>query len=94
MAIAPALTIGFIVRSVFSSIAITELNGRPVLFTPSFRRASSWPIASHTRANTNGLDTLWIENGWVESPVASRRPSALTMQAPKRSGGTRASAGM
>ena len=42
MASAPALTIGFIVRSAFSSIAITELNGRPVLlFTPSFRRASS-----------------------------------------------------
>ena len=41
MAIAPALTIGFIVRFAFSSIAITELKGRPVLFTPSFRRAAS-----------------------------------------------------
>ena len=77
MAIAPALTIGFIVRSAFSSIAITELNGRPVLFTPSFRRASSWPMASHTSANTNGLDTLWIENRWVASPAATVRPSAL-----------------
>ena len=94
MAIAPALTIGFIVRSALSSIAITELNGRPVLLTPSLRRASSWPMASHTSANTNGLETLWIENGWVASPTASRRPSALTMQAPNRSGGTRASAGM
>ena len=36
MAIAPALTIGFIVRSAFNSIAITELNGRPVPLTPSF----------------------------------------------------------
>ena len=43
-------------------MAITELNGSPVLLTPRRRRASSWPIASQTRANTNGFDTLWIEN--------------------------------
>ena len=41
VAIAPALTIGFIVRSSLSSMAMTELNGSPVLLTPSLRRASS-----------------------------------------------------
>ena len=41
MAIAPALTIGFIVRAALSSIAITELNASPVLFTPSLWRAWS-----------------------------------------------------
>ena len=35
VAIAPALTNGFIVRSSFSSTAIKELNGNPVLLTPS-----------------------------------------------------------
>jgi hypothetical protein len=34
VAIAPALTIGFIVRCGFSSMAITELKGSPVLLTP------------------------------------------------------------
>ena len=41
VAIAPALTIGFIVRSALSSTAITELNGKPVLFTPRRTRAAS-----------------------------------------------------
>ncbi|HWZ66794.1 MAG TPA: hypothetical protein VNW89_03090 [Stellaceae bacterium] len=45
MAIAPAFTIGFIVRSLFSSMAITELKGSPVALTPSFLRASSSPAA-------------------------------------------------
>ena len=43
VAMASALTSGFIVRSALSSMAITELKGRPVLLTPSFRRASSCP---------------------------------------------------
>ena len=41
VAIAPALTSGFIVRSSFSSTAISELNGKPVLFTPRWCRADS-----------------------------------------------------
>ncbi len=41
VAIAPALTNGFIVRSSFSSTAINELNGNPVEFTPSWCRADS-----------------------------------------------------
>ncbi len=67
---APALTIGFIVRSAPSSMAMTESKGRPVLLTPSFSRAVSAPIASHTRAKTNGFDTLWIENSVVVSPTS------------------------
>ena len=35
-AIAPAFTIGFVVPSLVRSIATSELNGKPVLFTPSF----------------------------------------------------------
>ena len=62
VAIAPALTIGLVARSALISTAITELNGSPVLFTPMWRRTSSTPSASQISANTNGLDTLWIEN--------------------------------
>jgi hypothetical protein len=39
-------------------MAITELNGNPVLFTPSVARASSSPMAWQTKAKTNGLETL------------------------------------
>ena len=45
VAIAPALTIGFIVGCGFNSIAITELKGSPVLLTPIRSRAGSAPIA-------------------------------------------------
>ena len=55
-----ALTMGFMVRSSLSSMPITESNGKPVLFTPSFCRASSWPSVSHTSAKTNTLEMLWI----------------------------------
>ena len=41
VAMAPALTIGFIVRSSFNSMAITELKASPVALTPSSRWASS-----------------------------------------------------
>jgi hypothetical protein len=43
VAMAPALTSGFIMRSALSSMAITELKGKPVLLTPSFRLACSCP---------------------------------------------------
>ena len=70
VAIAPAFTIGFMVRSLFSSTAITELKGSPVLLTPILRRASSQPTAWDTRAKTKGFDTLWIEKGSSASPTA------------------------
>ena len=62
VAIAPALAIGLVSRRSLSSTAITELNGRPVLLTPRRSRAVSAPRASQTSANTNGFDTLWMEN--------------------------------
>jgi hypothetical protein len=43
-AIAPAFTIGFVVPSLDRSTPTTELNGSPVLFTPSFSRVSSSPM--------------------------------------------------
>ena len=42
-AIAPGFTIGFVRPSALRSIADRELNARPVLLTPSRRRASSGP---------------------------------------------------
>ena len=75
-------------------MAITELKGRPVLLTPSFSRAASAPSAWQTRAKTNGLDTLWIENVVVVSPTSVIRPWMPAMQAPNASGGAAASAGM
>ena len=94
VAIAPALTNGFIVRSPFSSTAISELKGKPVLLTPSWRRASSYPIASHTRANTNGLETLWIENVVSTSPISKDLPRAPTTRDAEQSGDALARTGM
>ena len=94
VAIAPEFTIGFVVCCGLSSIAITELNGRPVLLTPSRRRASSAPIASSTRANTNAFEMLWIVNGQRASPTECTFPLAATTDRPNRSGLTEANAGM
>jgi hypothetical protein len=91
---APAFTIGFMVRLSFSSTAITESNGRPVAFTPSLRRATPAPTASHTSAKVNAFEMLWIENGWSTSPTPSTAPRAPTTQMPNHSGFARASAGM
>ncbi len=94
VAIAPALTIGFIGRPSLSSIAITELNGRPVLLTPRASRAAAGPTASHTNAKTKGLEMLWIENVWSVSPTAPTRPVTLTMQMPNQSAEASARIGM
>jgi hypothetical protein len=94
VAIAPELTMGLVVRSARSSTAMTELKGCPVASTPSRRSASSGPSASHTSANTNGLDTLWIEKAWSASPTAKDSPRVLATQMPKCAGSAAASAGM
>ena len=94
VAIAPALTNGFIVRSTFSSTAISESKGKPVLLTPSWRRASPYPIASHTSANTKGLETLWIENVVSTSPISKDLPRAPTTEIPNQSGDAPARTGM
>ena len=91
---APAFTSGFMVRLSFSSTAMTESKGRPVAFVPSRSRARSAPIASQTSANTNGLDTLWMENEVVASPTAIVWPLTPAMHAPKAWRGARARAGM
>ena len=93
-AMAPALTIGLVVPSLVRSMASTELKGRPVLLTPSLARTTSSPSASHTSAKTKGLDTLWIENSWSESPAAYVAPEALIMHTPNSSAGVAARAGM
>ena len=69
MAIAPGLTIGFVRPSGLCSIAASELNGRPVAFTPSVSRARSGPSASQTRAKTNGLEMLMSVNSTSASPT-------------------------
>ena len=94
MAIAPALTSGFIVRSALSSTAMSESKGNPVPLTPSRRRASAYPTDSHTSANTKGLDTLWIEKVVPTSPISTDRPSGPTTQIPNQSGDAWARTGM
>ena len=69
VAIAPEFTIGLVRPSPLCSIAPSELNGRPVALTEP-PRASSRPIASHTRANTKGFETLMIVNSCSASPTA------------------------
>jgi hypothetical protein len=93
VAIAPELTIGFVRPSGPCSIAVSELNGRPVAFTPSNSRAGSAPIASHTSAKTNGFETLMIAKGTLASPAAYTLPLALTTQTPKHVPSARARAG-
>jgi len=73
VAMAPALTIG-LVRPPPRSMAASELNGNPVAFAPSLARASSGPITSQTSANTNGFDTLMMENWCSMSPAPKTRP--------------------
>ena len=74
-AIAPGLTIGLVRPSPLRSIASSELNGRPVALTPTRRRAASGPRTSQTSANTNGFDTLMIENRMIG--VAARVSRAV-----------------
>ena len=53
---APAFTIGLESPAALRSTAMTELNGSPVLFTPSFSRASTSSMAStHRRELLVGL---------------------------------------
>ena len=87
-----ALTSGLMVRASWSSIAITELNGSPVALTPSLARASSPPSACRTSANTNGFETLWIENSTSASPTAKISPVVPATAIAKSSEGTAASA--
>ena len=69
VAIAPALTIGLVRPSALCSTAATELNGRPVAFTPMRSRASSTPADSQTSAKTNGFATLMIVKPASTSPT-------------------------
>ena len=93
MAIAPELTIGFVRPPWCCSTAVSELNAKPVAFTPTLRRISSAPSAAHTSANTNGFATLMIVNSAPASPTPWTPPRAPTTQIPKSSGGACASAG-
>ena len=67
---APALTMGLVRPSSPRSTPSSELNGRPVAFTPIFSRTSSAPSAWQTSAKMNGFETLMIVNGCSASPTA------------------------
>ena len=82
-AIAPAFTIGLERPSPLRSTASTELNGRPVLFTPSFSLATSSPIAWQIKANRKGFEMLWMLKGCSACPAANNWPSLAAMQMPK-----------
>ena len=69
VAIAPALTIGFVRPLGLRSMPATELNAYPVAFAPSFSRACAAPITWQTSAKTNGFDTLMIENSCSAAPT-------------------------
>jgi hypothetical protein len=64
VAMAPALTMGFMVRSALSSIAMTELNGRPVAFTPIFSRAGLRPDRLADQREDEGLGDALDGEGW------------------------------
>ncbi len=93
VAIAPALTIGFVRPAGSRSTAYAELNARPVAFTPTRRRTSATPTASPMSAKTNGFETLITVNGVCASPATARSPVTETTASPKASGSASASAG-
>jgi hypothetical protein len=94
VAIAPAFTSGLESPSSVRSTASAELNGSPVLFTPRASRASCSPIASHTRANRNGFDRLWMLKGTAQSPAWKVAPLVAATLMPKLAGEAAARAGM
>jgi len=67
---APGFTMGFVRPSALRSTASSESKGRPVAFAPILSVAASGPIASQTRANTNGLATLMTANLAAVSPAS------------------------
>ena len=69
VAIAPELTIGFVRPRSPCSMAVRELNARPVAFTPIWRLISSGPNVAHTSAKTKGFATLMIVNSTSASPM-------------------------
>jgi hypothetical protein len=89
VAMAPALTIGFIVRSALSSTAITELNGSPVALTPISRAPARRRLPADQREHErlgNALDRKLVPgvadlvNGAVdaddaESEQVARHPA-------------------
>lgn len=93
MAIAPALTMGFVRPEGARSTAEAELNGSPVGLTPTRRRTASTPSASQTSANTNGLETLIKVNAASASPTACTAPSTVATASPNRAGSACASTG-
>ena len=87
VAIAPALTSGFIVRAALSSTAISESNGKPVLLTPRRCRAASYPSGRRpgrtrtawTRSGSrSGLDVADPERPTPESDHGDRRTGPAT----------------
>ena len=64
------------------------------MFTPTASSTASGPSASQTSANTNALDTDWIENSCRASPTLWEAPVTETMLRPNSAGSASASAGM
>ena len=69
VAIAPEFTIGFVRPPSPCSMAVSELNGKPVAFSPILRLTSSGPSAAQMSAKTNGFATLMIVNSTSSSPT-------------------------
>lgn len=94
MAIAPALTIGFMGLPSFSSSAMTELNARPVLLTPTRACTRSCPTACDASANTKAFEIDWIVKRMPTSPASWMPPLTPTTLRPNHAGSASASAGM
>ena len=92
--IAPAFTRGLRGSPSLSSTAITELNGSPVLLTPTRRATSECPNSWQTSANTNTLEIDWIENGCAASPTLVDSPTTPHTLKPKSAGSALPSDGM
>lgn len=77
-----------------SSIAITELNGSPVLLTPTRSLTIRCPRELHTSAYTKAFEIDWMENGWPLSPTSWVAPSTSATEMPNDAGSASARRGM
>ncbi len=69
VAIAPALTSGFISWPLYCSMAVMELKTWPVASTPMLSSTSSSPDSWNTSAMVKTFEIDWIENSGSISPA-------------------------
>ena len=90
---APALINGLRGMPCSRSSWTIELKGEPEGSRPT-RCHSVSPRRPSAKVSVKTLETLWMENGTLQSPTAAVSPLQVTIASPNWRGSTRARAGM